>query len=91
MAALDSYYSLDGRIEFRWIHRAPVWDLHHAPPTSRAAPTVIVRACNDRKVERVGELDDIGSLSLDHTDTLGRRVTQLNRVQSRESSLLIGR
>jgi hypothetical protein len=52
---------------------------------------MIVRARDDGEIESVGKLDDIGSLLLDRPHTLWRTVAQLDRVQSRESMLLVFR
>lgn len=52
---------------------------------------MVVRSSNDRKVECVGEPDDVRAFPLRHSDPLGCRVTQLHRVQSRETVQLIFR
>jgi hypothetical protein len=68
------------------MHRSPLRNPHDAPARCGVSPTVIVRTCDYREVQRVGKLYDVGSLPLNHADAFRRRVTQLDRVQSCVSS-----
>lgn len=91
MTTLDSDSTLNRRIELRWSHRTPVGNLHHAPASGGASVTVIVRARNDREVERIGKADDLRLALLYDADSLRRCVAQLDGVESREAVLLVVR
>ncbi len=89
MAPLDPDPALNRRIELCRVHRAPVWNLHHAPACGGAAVTVIVRSCNDGEVQRVRESHDRRSPLLDDANPFRSCVAQFDSIESRESMLLV--
>ena len=89
MAPLDPDPALNRRIELCRVHRAPVWNLHHAPARGGAAVTVIVRSCNDGEVQRIRESNDRRSPLLYDADPFRSRVAQFDSIESRESMLLV--
>lgn len=89
MAPLDPDSALNRRIELCRVHRAPVWNLHHAPACGSAAVTVIVGSCNDGEVQRIRESNDRRSSLLYDADPFRGRVAQFDSIESRETMLLI--
>lgn len=52
---------------------------------------MIVRSRDYGKIQRVGELQNLRPLLLDHSNPLGRRVAELDRIKTRESLRLVHR
>jgi hypothetical protein len=89
MAPLDSDSALNRGVELCRAHRAPVWNLHHAPSRRGAAVAVIIRSSDDREIESVREPNDRRSAVLYGADAFRCRVAQLDSIESRESVLLV--
>lgn len=89
MPALDAYPALDRRVELDRPHCTPARYLHDAPADRGTSPPVVVRPRHHCEIERVGKADDVVSLLLDRSHALGSAITQLHRIQARESVLLV--